>query len=359
MSEVRKAADELLEFALGFTEMTLSEGDVESSEPSLVGRELKGRYKLLRRLGGGSVGEVYEASVLAGGRPNVAIKVMKRQHLGRTDLVRRFRREARAAAMLAHVNVVKVFELAEDPKAELFFIVMELLEGETLADWLDRQQQPPPLRDVETIMLSVIDAFEAAHEAGIVHRDLKPDNLFLERGPASERVVKVLDFGLARVADPEDHGGTLTRPDAVGGTPEYMSPEQCKSLRVGPSADIYAMGCVLTELLQLRTPFEGGAPSEIMARQMFLPPPALKRPQGAEPIPPALDALRLDLLQKDPERRPKSVAEVRRRIEEAFHPRVEAPPREEDEPPLETAPESEHEAFATRIKRLLGGWKRE
>jgi eukaryotic-like serine/threonine-protein kinase len=369
MSYVEEAADELLDFALGFTVVTLSERDVENDDTSFVGRELEGKYKLLSCIASGGVGEVYEAAVLAGG-PHVAIKIMRHEAVAQPDLIRRFRREARAASLLAHANVVKVLELAEDPKAGLFFIVMELLEGDTVGTWLQQLEAPPALQDVRTIMLSLLDAFEAAHAAGIVHRDLKPDNLSLRSGPHGDWTVKVLDFGLARVPDPEDQGTTLTRPDSMGGTPDYMSPEQCMSLRVGPSADLYAMGCVLTELLQLRAPFEGGAVSEIMARQMFTPPPPLKRPSDAPRVPASLERLRLDLLAKKPEDRPQDVAEVRRRLLEAFE--DSAPPSPtQDQPTVQAreevpegavqpqSPIAARTTLAEKVMSLLRGRKAE
>ena len=127
-------------------------------------------------------------------------------------------------------------------------------------------------------MLALASALQAAHGHGIVHRDLKGENLFLAVDATGQKTLKVLDFGLARTEE-RDEGSTstLTSTGAFGGTPEYMSPEQCRSLRVGPSTDLYAMGCLLTEMLQLATPFAGGSASEIVARQLFMKPPPLAR----------------------------------------------------------------------------------
>jgi serine/threonine-protein kinase len=121
----------------------------------------------------------------------------------------------------------------------------------------------------------------------------------------------------------------------IAGTPEYMSPEQCRSLAVGPSTDLYAIGCVLTELLQLAPPFRGGTAIDIISRHLFLPPPPLSRPQGAEPVPPLLERLRLDLLAKEPSQRPQDIAEIRSRLYEAMSAEATAkrlPARKADEP---------------------------
>jgi serine/threonine-protein kinase len=168
----------------------------------------------------------------------------------------------------------------------------------------------------------ILDALEAAHGCGIVHRDLKPENVLLTE-VAGRQVAKVVDFGLAHLDDALDAGPTLTSQDMVAGTPEYMSPEQCRSLAVGPSSDLYAIGCVLTTLLQGKPPFYGLPPIVLFSKHMFSPPPPLDRPEGAEPVPPLLERLRLDLLAKHPDRRPQSAAEARARLAEAMSPDAE------------------------------------
>src|SRR6185503_11809048 len=135
--------------------------------------------------------------------------------------------------------------------------------------------------------------------------------------------VKVVDFGLAHVDDHRDTGPTLTHADVVSGTPEFMSPEQCRSLAVGPSTDIYAIGCLLTDMLQRAPPFQGNA-VEVMTQQMFVPPPPLKRPPDTEPVPPLLERLRLSLLAKDPDQRPADAREVKRLLLGATSPEATA-----------------------------------
>ena len=286
----------------------------------LTGKVLAGRYELGKRLGVGGVGEVYRAQHLALG-VEVAVKIMHPYVAIVDEYVRRFRREAHAASLLHHRNVVRVSDFGEDQGH--LYIVMELLRGESVAQWLHRAiGAPPPLADVVDVFSQVLDAFEAAHAAGIVHRDLKPENVFLAIEADGKRIVKVVDFGLAHVDDYRDTGPTLTQQDIVSGTPEYMSPEQCRSLAVGPSTDIYAIGCLLTEMLQLIPPFVGGA-VEVMTQQMFVPPPPLRRPPSAEPVPPLLERLRISLLAKHPEQRPQDIAEIRRLLAEAMRPDAE------------------------------------
>jgi eukaryotic-like serine/threonine-protein kinase len=301
-------------------ERTLLSLAASSDEKVDLGKVLAGKYELIRQLGAGGMGTVWKAQHLSLG-VSVAVKTMHPHIAMQNEYVRRFHREAHAASLLNHPNVVRVIDFGEE--AGLLYLVMEYLEGRSLGSWLDRLPAPPPLAEVSRILGMLLDAFEVAHAYGIVHRDLKPDNVFLADA-GDLRIAKVLDFGLAHVDDARDSGPTLTQRDAVAGTPDYMSPEQCRSLAVGPSADLYSIGCVLTTLLQLRPPFAGGASMDTMAKHMFARPPALKRPEESEAVPPLLEKLRLDLLAKVPERRPRDAAETKRRLFEALSPEATA-----------------------------------
>ena len=293
---------------------TLISAAASQGEKAEVGRVLAGKYELVRLLGAGGMGLVWKAQHLSLG-VSVAVKTMHPHVAMQEEYVRRFRREAHATSLMNHPNVVRVLDFGEE--GGLLYLVMEYLDGLSLGAWLNRLDAPPPLEEVGRILRMLLDAFEVAHAYGIVHRDLKPDNVFLA-DVGEERVVKVLDFGLAHVDDARDAGPTLTQRDAVAGTPDYMSPEQCRSLVVGPSADLYSLGCLLTTLLQLRPPFAGGASIDTMAKHMFARPPPLKRPDGSEPVPPLLEKLRLDLLAKVPERRPGDAIETKKRLIEAL-----------------------------------------
>jgi serine/threonine-protein kinase len=298
-----------------------SAGPPRSSPPAPdddTGRIVAGKYRITRQLGRGGMGAVYEAQHLTLGI-GVAVKVMHPHVAADPETSRRFAREARAVSMLAHPNVVRIMDFGVDGSAP--YMVMELLRGESCGDWLDHLTAPPPLADVHAVLAPVLEALEAAHRLGIVHRDLKPDNVFLARDDADRLVVKVVDFGLAHVNDPVDGGPTLTKTDMVAGTPDYMSPEQCRSLVVGPESDLYAFGCILTTMLQLAPPFDGRSTADLMSQHLFVPPKPLRRPDGAEPIPPELERLRLDLLAKNPDRRPSPARVVLERLHEALDPR--------------------------------------
>ena len=294
--------------------MTLPSRDGAGGD--LTGTLLAGRFRLERLLGQGGMGAVYKADHLALG-VKVAVKVMHGAYGVSPEAERRFAREAHATSLLAHRNIVRVLDYGKSEA--LHFIEMELHEGESLAAWLERQKSPPPLAEVADLVRQIADALGAAHAGGVVHRDLKPDNVFLAYESGGSQVAKVVDFGLAHVEE-DSPEGTLTRADAVAGTPYYMSPEQCRSLKVGAATDLYALGCILTELLQLAPPFEGGSPAEIIARQMFAPAPPLRRPADAEPVPPLLERLRVELLSKSPSDRPATAAVVRDRLDQALDP---------------------------------------
>ncbi len=297
----------------------------------LTGHILSGRYFLKTPLGSGGMGEVYEAEHIALGT-RVAIKIMHPHIAAQPDYVRRFSREARAASLLKHPNVVQVLDFGEEQG--LFYLVMEFLSGISLGRYIAQLEHLPNLTEVAAIMTEIFSALECAHAHGIVHRDLKPDNIFLAECEG-KRVVKLLDFGLAHVEDPKDRGPTLTKTDSIGGTPDYMSPEQCRSLAVGPSADLYSAGCILTFLLQFRPPFSGESAMDVISQHMFLAPQALRRPTDAERVPPLLERLRLDLLAKSAEKRPADAGAAKARLAEAMSPTLSAarlPNRKNDEP---------------------------
>lgn len=287
----------------------------------LLGRCLAEKYTLTKLLGQGAMGQVYRGVHETLGLP-IAVKVMRRSVAGDPVYRRRFSREARAASMLAHPNVVRVLDYGED--SGMPFIVMEFVEGQDLDAWITSSVSLPSLKLVGFIGDQVLSALQAAHELGIVHRDLKPENVMLCRGAAApgqeiDLCAKVSDFGLAHVEDPRDNLPTLTQRDAVAGTPSFMSPEQCRSLAVGPSTDLYAFGCLLTCMLQGDPPFDGSSPIDVISKQMFAEPPPLERPEGLEPVPPLLERLRLELLAKKAHKRPATAADTRRRLREALN----------------------------------------
>jgi serine/threonine-protein kinase len=289
-----------------------------SADPGedVLGQLLDQRYRVTRKIGQGGMGAVYVATHVSLG-VDVAVKVLHAGLATGDEHKRRFWREARAASSLDHPNIVRVLDFVSGPPT---FLVMELLDGRNLADFIDDHADLPSLSDVRELCCQLLDGLEAAHAIGIVHRDLKPDNVFISRvARPGLGCVKLVDFGLAHVEVSSDPN-TLTMTSHVAGTPSYMSPEQCRSLVVGPSTDLYAFGCILTELLQREPPFASSNQVDLMAKHLFAPPPALKRPTHAEPVPPLLERLRLDLLAKDADNRPQSARETKERLLIALDP---------------------------------------
>jgi len=224
------------------------EHPVEIAEGSMFGR-----YRVVRQIGRGGMGAVYEA-VHSDLEKRVALKVLLPSTASQTELVARFEREARAAARVRHPNVVDVSDVGVE--AGVAWLVMEHLEGEDLSGLL-RREGALPLARVAELMLPVLGAVEAAHSLGVVHRDLKPENIFLARMGDGTIVPKVLDFGISKMA-PAGGGPALTSTGIMMGTPCYMSPEQAQSSRgVDGRSDQFSIGVILYECATGRRPFEG------------------------------------------------------------------------------------------------------
>ncbi len=228
---------------------------------TLTGTVLGGRYRVGDRLGEGGMGAVYEA-LQEGLDRKVALKVLHPHLAADAELRGRFKREAHVVAMLGHPNVVQISDFQTNPN-EPPFLVMERLRGENLRDVLKKTPQLAPQR-VAYIAMQVLSALEAAHRANVVHRDIKPDNIFLERTSVQADIVKVLDFGVAKLLGAEDSSGKLTRAGLVVGTLAYMSPEQASGDPVDGRADLYALGAVMYVALAGRKPFEGTSTATLL-----------------------------------------------------------------------------------------------
>jgi serine/threonine protein kinase len=237
---------------------------VRSDADQRIGIVVGGKYRIVKTLGVGGMGSVYEAEhELIGKR--VALKCLHPEYSRDRDLVERFKREARAATAIGNEHIVDVTDMGDLPDGAPF-LVMEMLKGQALADLMDKEGVLPIGRSVK-IVRQICFALAAAHEKGIVHRDMKPENVFLATRSESGDFVKVLDFGISKM---HEHGKTdrgLTRTGIAMGTPSYMSPEQAQGAKdVDLRTDIWAVGVMLYEMLTLRRPFEADSyPMMLMA----------------------------------------------------------------------------------------------
>src|SRR5438105_8446286 len=221
-----------------------------------------GRYEIRSKIGAGGMGEVYLAQDAKLDR-KVALKILPAELAADEDRMRRFVQEAKAASALNHPNIITIYEIDETGSGH--FIATEFIEGETLRE---REQKPLQLSESLDIATQLASALAAAHAAGIVHRDIKPENVMLRH----DGIVKVLDFGLAKLTDrisPEavesealTRANIKTEPGVVMGTVIYMSPEQARGLPVDARTDIFSLGVVIYEMLAARNPFQGATPSD-------------------------------------------------------------------------------------------------
>ncbi len=227
--------------------------DPGSAAHQLVGAVFNGRWKLMKLVGEGGMGAVYEAHSLAN-EGTRAIKVLHPEFTSEEQVLSRFFAEAQAARMLQHLNVAQIFEAtrAEDGTP---YLVMEFLRGMPLSG-LMKPGQPMPPQQAAPIVYGVLQALAIAHPRGVVHRDLKPDNLFLVPDSTGNHVVKVLDFGIAKVMDAAGGMGSKTKTGVLLGTPGYMSPEQIKNSKgVDARSDLWSVGVILYEMLTGREAF--------------------------------------------------------------------------------------------------------
>jgi serine/threonine-protein kinase len=250
---------------------------------------LGGRYQVEARIGSGGMAEVYRGFDPVLNR-TVAIKVLHSQFARDTSFVQRFRREAQAAARLNQPNIVGVYDTGADDGTQ--YIVMEFIEGRTLAEFMQTGRRPTPVQAAE-IAQKIAAAIAAAHAQGVIHRDIKPGNVMVTR----DGTVKVMDFGIARVLGPE----TAPQTSAVLGTASYLSPEQAQGGPVDARTDIYSLGAVLYELLTGQPPFTGDTPVAVAYKQVNETPAV---PSSINPdVPARLDAVVMKALSKNPSNR--------------------------------------------------------
>ncbi len=278
----------------------------------MIGTVIDDTYRVVERLGAGAMGEVYLVEHLQLGRRE-AIKVLLPELAGDATLAARFRREARAINRLRHPHIVGIYDFGALPDGRLY-LAMEYAQGEGLDALLDRTPgRRLPVARALLLAHQLAGAIAHAHAEGVVHRDLKPANLIVIAERGRPDVLKILDFGVAKVLDAEGKGDDLTRRGEVFGTPEYLAPERLAPGPDDPRSDLYAIGCILHELVAGSPPFSGSL-AFVLAGHMSIPPPRLaERVPG---IPLALDALCNALLAKTAAERPQSGVDVQRALEQ-------------------------------------------
>jgi serine/threonine protein kinase len=286
----------------------LGEPAAGSGGDPLVGVTLDGRYRILRVIGEGGMGVVYEALHVVIEKP-VAVKVLRDSFTSRPDVVERFRQEAKSASRIGHPNIIDVSDFGETPSGASY-IVMEMLTGEDLADILARERVLSPARATR-IVYQVARALDATHRKGIVHRDLKPENIYLISVDGVHDVVKVVDFGVAKMSDVENGlGRKLTRTGMLFGTPEYMSPEQAAGKPFDHRVDVYALGAIFFELLTGRVPFEGENFMEVLAKHGQDRLPRLTEVNPGTRVSREIDQIVTRALAKNPDERYQTMADL-------------------------------------------------
>jgi serine/threonine protein kinase len=282
-----------------------------AAEDPLIGTVAAGRYRVIKQLGEGGMGQVYLAEHIAIEK-HVALKVLHAEYAHKGDIVARFQQEAISASRIKHPNVLDVFDFGQLENG-CFYLAMEFLEGNDLADEIQRSRVIDPHRGLR-IALQICRALAAAHGKGVVHRDMKPENVFLQRTPDGEEVVKIVDFGIAQLRTKEEAAAgaskrRLTRTGMIFGTPEYMSPEQAAGRHADLRSDVYAVAIILYEMFTGAVPFTGETFLEVLNKHLngTMPPMPAVFPELQ--ISPELQAVITRGLEKSPDVRYQSMNE--------------------------------------------------
>ncbi|GIQ67693.1 Stk1 family PASTA domain-containing Ser/Thr kinase [Xylanibacillus composti] len=279
----------------------------------MIGSELGGRYEVVERIGGGGMAIVYRGVDLLLHR-QVAIKVLRQQFVHDEDFIRRFRREAQAAASLSHPNVVSIYDVGQQD--EVHYIVMEYIEGHNLNDRI-KEQAPLQVEDAIHIASQICDALAHAHHNQIIHRDIKPHNILIGKNGR----VKVTDFGIARAATSSD----ITQTGAVLGSVHYFSPEHAKGVQQGTGSDLYSLGVVLYQMVTGRLPFIGESPISVALKHLQE---DFEDPKQINPmLPQSVENIILKSLRKNPAERYQTAEEMLADLETALDPRRSHEPK--------------------------------
>jgi serine/threonine-protein kinase len=283
-------------------------------DPTLVGQVIGGRYKVARLVGEGGMGSVYLAEQQLGTTVRrVALKTLHRHLSADPTLRTRFEREVATVAALEHPNTIQVFDFGTTPDG-LLYIVMEFVEGKSLADVLVAERCLDPQRAIK-ILLQVCGSLAEAHKGGIVHRDLKPDNVMLTDRAGQRDFVKVLDFGIAKRGGDEAEGKRLTQQGTVLGTPPYMSPEQFTGKPLDARSDLYSLAIMAYEMVSGELPFHADSPYEWATQHLTVAPRPLAQTARGPAIPLALQTAIERGMSKAPDQRYADVEAFARALE--------------------------------------------
>ena len=288
-------------------------------EDPLVGRALGDRYFVEHKLGEGGMGAVY-VGIHNQLEKRVAIKVLHPEYARKSDLVERFLQEAKAASKIRHENVIDITDFGVTADGTVFFC-MEHLTGRDLHELVAGakiDEEVLPWARTGPIFVQICAALTAAHNAGVIHRDLKPENIFLVERLSNSDFVKLLDFGIAKMTEVNEEGRKLTKTGMLFGTPEYMSPEQARGETPDHRVDVYAMGCILYQLITGEVPFAGDTFMGVLSQHLTAEPPGVSAEQLALAGAPAeLAAVISCALAKDRDRRFGSTAELSEAVSSA------------------------------------------
>ncbi len=269
--------------------------------PDLAGREIAGRYRLNKKLGEGGMGAVYRGEQMSLKR-SVAVKLLKPELSSNQMILARFNSEAQLVAKLSHPNTVNIYDYGQDSDGTLF-IAMEYIEGKSLREAI-QTEGPFSLQRALAIALQVAASLSDAHSNSIVHRDLKPDNVMLATRGRHKDIVRVLDFGIAKLRDEgRNTHAAMTQAGDMLGTPQYMAPEQIKGEAIDGRCDVYALGCMIYEMITARLPFEAPSIMAMLSKHLVedVIPPSQRRPELN--LPPSIDQLVCGAMQKEPKDR--------------------------------------------------------
>ncbi len=284
---------------------TLVDLDAAEGNDALVGTTVDNRYRIEKKIGEGGMGIVYLATHAVIGK-KCAVKVLSGQNTGESEVAQRFVQEARAAAAIGNEHIIDITDFGQLPDSTAYF-VMELLDGQPLQKAVESPENMTVDR-VLHILIQCCEALSAAHNSNIVHRDLKPDNVFLVTKGDDPDFVKVLDFGIAKVAR---ESGRLTRTGMIVGTPQYMSPEQAAGTNMDARTDIYSLGIIMYEMLTGHVPFEADTFMGVLTKHLYeepIPPRRLVPPIN---VPSVLESVLLKSIAKKPEKRYQSMADLK------------------------------------------------